>query len=142
MELTEFIAVVGNFDSLDGMEKIKLLAWHLHTHKGRDRIDRPDIKQCFADLHQASPDLSMYFPRLEKAGAFLKDRQGVRLEGKIRSAFDKKYADSPTTIAVSAALRALPDKIPNLAEQVFLKEAIACYRAQAFRAAIVMTWNL
>jgi hypothetical protein len=142
MELSEFITVVGNFDSCDGMEKIKLLAWHLHAHEGRDRFDRPDIRKCFANLHQASPDLSVYFPRLIKAGAFLKDRRGIRLEGRLRTTFDQRYSGSPVRIAVTTALKELPDKLPDLAEQVFLKEALACYSAKAFRATIVMTWNL
>src|SRR5437868_800904 len=98
MELSEFMAVVGNFDSLDGMEQIKHLAWHLHAHKGRDRFDRPDIKKCFADLHLTPPDLSVYFPRLIRAGDFLSDRQGIRLEGKVRAALDKKYGESPAMI--------------------------------------------
>ena len=142
MELSELIALVGNFDALGGPEKLKLLAWHLHTHKGCARFDRPDIKKCFTDLHLTPPDLSVYFPRLIDQGVFLKDRQGVRLEGTARTALDRKYGDTPTTIAVSNALKELPTKIPDLAEQVLLKEAIKCYRAEAFRAAIVMTWSL
>jgi hypothetical protein len=37
---------------------------------------------------------------------------------------------------------ALAGKISDQAEQLFLSEALRCYRAQAFRGAIVMTWNL
>ena len=33
-------------------------------------------------------------------------------------------------------------KCRNLAEKTFLDEALKCYRVQAFRACIVMTWNL
>lgn len=142
MDLREFVAVVGDFDSLGGPQKIKLIAWHLHIHQGRARFDKSDIRKCFAELHFTPPDMSMYFPRLIKAGDFLTDREGVRLSGKIRAAFDKKYGSSPTIIAVSSALAELPNKIPSLAEQSFLREAFLCYRAQAFRSAIVMAWNL
>jgi hypothetical protein len=142
MELSDFIELVGSFDSLQGPEKIKLLAWHLHTHKGRARFDRPDIKKCFTDLHKACPDLSIYFPRLIDQGEFLKDREGIRLEGSVRAVFDRRYGDAPSAIAARASLLELPSKIPDLSEQVFLKEAIKVYRAEAFRSAIVMTWNL
>ena len=36
----------------------------------------------------------------------------------------------------------LPGKISDAGERVFLVEAITCDRHQAYRAAIVMTWNL
>jgi hypothetical protein len=32
--------------------------------------------------------------------------------------------------------------VPDLAERCFLQEAIDCYKVRAYRAAIVMTWNL
>jgi hypothetical protein len=32
--------------------------------------------------------------------------------------------------------------VPDLAEQNFLAEAIKCYRVEAYRACVVMTWNL
>jgi len=55
---------------------------------------------------------------------------------------DSLYAAHPTTIAVSKLLAELPAEVPDLSERVFLQEAINCYRVRAFRAAIVMTWNL
>jgi hypothetical protein len=36
----------------------------------------------------------------------------------------------------------LPGKVPGEAERLFLAEAISCFRIKAFRAAIVMTWNV
>ena len=36
----------------------------------------------------------------------------------------------------------LPAQVPDVAERDFLDEALRCYKAGAFRAAIVMTWNL
>jgi hypothetical protein len=55
---------------------------------------------------------------------------------------DGLYAALPTTIAASKLLTDLPAKVPNLAERAFLEEAINCYKVKAYRAAIVMTWNL
>jgi hypothetical protein len=43
---------------------------------------------------------------------------------------------------VSKLLKDLPGKVANEAERTFLKEAIACYHHKAFRAAIIMAWNL
>jgi hypothetical protein len=43
---------------------------------------------------------------------------------------------------VDKLLAELPSKVPGAHESVFLKEALTCYRVQAFRSAIVMAWNL
>jgi hypothetical protein len=43
---------------------------------------------------------------------------------------------------VSKLLSDLPQNIPDVAEKTFLVEAMKCYRVEAYRACIVMTWNL
>lgn len=45
-------------------------------------------------------------------------------------------------VAISKILTDLPAKLPAGAEREFLNEALACYRAKAYRAAVVMAWNL
>jgi len=45
-------------------------------------------------------------------------------------------------VKVEKMLTDLPGKIADEAERTFLSEALTCYRHSAFRAAIVMTWNL
>jgi hypothetical protein len=39
-------------------------------------------------------------------------------------------------------LRDLPTKLPDLQEREYLEEALRCLRATAYRAAIVMSWNV
>jgi hypothetical protein len=45
-------------------------------------------------------------------------------------------------VAVNKILSDLPAQVPNIDERVFLQEALRCYRNEAYRACIVMTWNL
>jgi hypothetical protein len=45
-------------------------------------------------------------------------------------------------VVVSKILSELPAKIPNVDERTFLTEALKCYKVEAYRACIVMTWNL
>jgi hypothetical protein len=59
-----------------------------------------------------------------------------------RTDLDTKYGVHQSIIQVSKLLTDLPDKVPDVAEKVFLSEAIDCYRVRAYRACIVMTWNL
>src|SRR5207248_1655436 len=72
----------------------------------------------------------------------LKDANGYRLEHRVREDLDGKYGSPATTIVISQLLKDLPGKISDDAERLFLSEALKCYRAEAFRAVIVMTWNL
>lgn len=144
MQLRDFIEQVAGFDRLQQPDKIKLFAWYLHSCRKVEHFGNGDIRKCYAELHLVAPDVTVYLPRLaaKKPPELIKDARGYRLEGRVRRALDAKYGEQPTTVAVTSALAELPGKIPTLSEQVFLVETLACYRVQAFRAAIVMAWNL
>jgi hypothetical protein len=60
----------------------------------------------------------------------------------IRTELDAKYGTHHSVVQVSKLLSDLPGKIPDLAEKTFLAEALKCYRVEAYRSSIVMTWNL
>ena len=144
MQLRDFVDHVAGFDALPHPEKIKLFAWYLHTYRKMDCFVNGDIRKCYSALHLAAPDVTVYIPRLvaKRPPELIKDARGYRLEGTIRRAFDAKYGESPATVAVTGTLAGLPSKIPSLQEQVFLDETLACYKVRAFRATIVMAWNL
>jgi hypothetical protein len=144
MEALDFVTSVSNFNSLSHPEKIKLFTWFLHTQRRMERVDGPAIKGCYQEIHMVPPDMSIYLPRLasQKPPALVKDRLGYRLEGAIRRALDDKYGEHPTVISVTRILTDLPARVPDLSERSFLTESINCYRVKAFRAAIVMVWNL
>jgi len=72
----------------------------------------------------------------------LRVRGGYTLEGTLRRQMDIKYGLHPSVIMVQTLLADLPARIPDIAERVFLQETLNCYRVQAYRAAIVMAWNL
>jgi hypothetical protein len=72
----------------------------------------------------------------------VRERPGFKLTRTVRTQLDAKYGAHPSMQAVSKLLNDLPDKVPDLAEKTFLVEAIDCYRVRAYRACIVMTWNL
>ncbi len=55
---------------------------------------------------------------------------------------DGKYGSRPAAIYISKLLTDLPTRIPNLAERTYLDEALVCFNVGAFRASIVMCWNL
>ncbi|MHC5733181.1 MAG: hypothetical protein ACYTXY_55975, partial [Nostoc sp.] len=80
--------------------------------------------------------------RERKPKEVVQDKRGYYLVRQVREKLDQEYGQRQTSIQVDQLLTELPDKVSDVAEQVFLQEAIACFRCGAFRAAIVMSWNL
>ena len=144
MLLADFVQQVDGFDALSPKDKIKVFGWYLHVHKAMASFDNETIRACFKQLHLTSPDVSVYLPRMAatKPPELLKERSRYRLARSVRSDLDKKYGVHQSVVQVSKLLSDLPDRVPDIAERAFLREALACYRAEAFRACIVMSWNL
>ena len=142
MTLFDFIAQVDGFDALAPREKIKLFGWHLHQQKGLETFGNGEIRECFRLIHSEPPDVTVYLPRMVRQGDLLQERGGYKLEGAIRRAYDARYGLHPTVVSVSKLLADLPAQIPDISERSFLMESLNCYRVGAYRAAIVMVWNL
>ena len=98
----------------------------------------------FKEVGAAAPDMSVYLPRLaaKKPPQLVKEKNGFHLSGAVRRDLDKRYGESPSVVAISQILSGLPEKVPDLAERAFLLETLNCYRVKAYRASIVMVWNL
>jgi hypothetical protein len=118
--------------------------WYLHVHRGCLRFDEAAIRECYGELHMDVPKVRQLFDRLlaKRPKVMLRDGTGCYLERGTRSALDEKYGQHETTIAISKMLKELPGKVSDQAEKTFLNEAITCYNNRAFRAAIIMAWNL
>ena len=144
MELREFAAAVPGFARLGHPDRILHFGWYIHAHNGKDRFGQSAIRACYRELRMDEPNLSEQFKRLieKRPKVLLQDARGYYLEHSRHEAFDKNYGQHETTIALSKLLHDLPGKISNEAEKLFLSEAITCYHHRAFRAAIVMVWNL
>jgi hypothetical protein len=144
MILADLIESVPRFYAMSGVDQILVVAWHLHTSKKIEAFDGEMLRRSFRSIHVEPPDLSVYLPRMaaKRPPQLLKTRAGYRIAGSVLRKLDATYGKNPTAVAVSQILSTLPDKLPDLNEQVFLKEALSCYRIGAFRASIVMAWNL
>ncbi len=144
MELSEFVQQVDGFETTTPRDKIKIFAWFLHTHKLMTAFDNEAIRNCFKQLHIAAPDVSVYLPRMasSKPADLLKERGRYKLARAVRSELDKRHGIHRSVIQVARLLSDLPDSVPDIAERAFLREALNCYSVEAYRACIVMTWNL
>ena len=144
MELKEFVALVPRFANLTHPDKILHFGWYLHKHKQMATFTQADVRACYKDRHMEPPNLSDVFTRMlaRKPKVLLQERSAYKLEHSTREKLNDKYGEHETTIAISKLLRDLPGTISDKAEQLFLSEAVICYHSRAFRAAIIMVWNL
>ncbi len=145
MTLEELIRAVTGFDAMQHIDRTKLFAWHLHVQKGMEHFMPADISRCYETAHLSGPkNVPQQLAQLvaKKPPEILKNKNGYRLEKRVRDDLDKKYGQRAITIAVTNLLRELPSQLPDMTERTYLDEALKCFSVGAFRAAIVMTWNL
>lgn len=142
MELVDLVEQVSGFDETPPREKIQLFAWFLHVYRSKEVFDITDIRYCFSELHMADPSVAKYLSRMVEYKDLVKTRDGLKLERVVRTKLDAKYGVHHSVVQVSKLLTSLPGQVPDLSEKSFLAEAIKCYRIEAYRACVVMTWNL
>jgi hypothetical protein len=142
MELANLVSQVSGFDKLTPRDKIKIFAWFLHTHRKQETFDNAAIRTCFVELHMADPNVAQYLSRMVNYKDLIKSKEGYKLGRSVRGDLDKKYGTHHTVVAISKILENLPAMVPNIGERAFLQEALKCYRIEAYRSCIVMTWNL
>lgn len=136
---------IQGFGSWGHGERVKLFAWFLHSKKGEDRFDPAGIRACYEKLGIELPtNINPYIQTLEKKKPkeVLRDSRGLYLPKHIKDDFDQRYGQREITVQITRLLAELPQRVPDLAERTFLDEALTCFQHEAFRAAIVMTWNL
>jgi hypothetical protein len=143
MNLTEFAQACG-LSKLSQPDQILHFGWYIHVHRDSQRFDQAAVRACYEELNLEVPNLSLLFTRLlaKRPKVLLQNGVGYYLEHGTRESLHIKYGQHETTIAITKMLKELPGKISDGAEKLFLSEAITCYHNRAFRAAIIMAWNL
>ena len=145
MILADFVGGVPGFPTWSHADKIRFFAWFVHYHGKGDRFTSRDIGKCYDELNMGRPSsISPFLAQMEKKKPkeLLRNSAGFYLEHSLREKMTEKYGQRKITVQVTKMLLDLPAQVPDIAEREFLGEALICYRYGAFRAAIVMTWNL
>jgi hypothetical protein len=136
---------IAGFSNWTHADKIRFFAWFIHSKRGRERYSPADIRTCYDELSLEKPrDVNPYLAQMlnRKPREVLRDKRGYALERRVRDQLETKYGQRLATVQADKLLLELPAKIPDLAERSFLDEGLRCFRCKAFRATIVMTWNL
>ncbi|CAN5330584.1 hypothetical protein BH09PSE5_BH09PSE5_06820 [soil metagenome] len=124
-------------------DRILAIGWYLHTRLSKAQFEPSDVKRCYDEAHLGLPtSFSGYFQSLTKQKRLLRSAGGYRLESGSRQVLHNKYGQSEVSVRVSQLLISLPGLINNIEERTYLNEALICYKHGAFRAAVVMAWNL
>jgi hypothetical protein len=143
--IEDFVRGIPNFAAKNHPERIKAFGWFLHTQRAMVAFSASAITKCYDDAHLDKPaNMGRFLDSLaeKKPPELLKDSRGFRLSQTVREKLDRELGKADVVIVVEKMLTDLPGKIADEGERLFLDEALTCYRHKAFRAAIVMVWNL
>lgn len=145
MTLEELVGVVPNFSSFNHAEKIKTFAWWLASFGDRPLFSVSDIRGCYERLRFAPPaNINSFLRSLETRNPkqMVETRGGWHLERVVFDDLTHKYGRRDATVHVERLLSDLPKSLTNLQERAYLEETLICLRNKAFRATVVMAWNL
>ena len=145
MDAREFVASDPDFARKNHPKRIKAFGWFLHVHEQRERFNAGDIRRCYdvCDLNQPA-NMARFLESLSEKTPpeLLHDAGGYRLSQPIRGQLEREYGGVDSVVTIERMLADLPGKLSDEGERVFLVETLLCYRYKAYRAAIVMVWNL
>lgn len=145
MTLEDLVSGISNFTRWTHAEKIRFFGWYLHSKKNKDWFQPADIRACYSSLGLAEPtNISQQLINFgqKKPKEVLHNSKGYALEKRVKDSLEAKYGQRASTVQVLQILSDLPQKIPSVNEKIFLQEALICFRHKAFRASMVMCWNL
>lgn len=143
MDLNTHAATIDGFNALNDAERIRFFAWFLHA-RGKAVFEQADITACYKELGLVRPNVGPYLKKMvdRKPPELLRSRLGYQLERRKLDELSAAYGARDALVKLDRALNDLIAKITNQHERVFFDEMMVCVRHGAFRAAVVMAWNL
>lgn len=121
-----------------------LFAYHLTVEMEEASATVNAVRDCYRACDMAAPTwLASHFSNgLNKPRRYVKLDGGYRLENKRREEIAALLGDDRPAVQTSAALNQLEVQVPAGPKRDFLHETINCFGVGAYRAAVVMCWNL
>jgi hypothetical protein len=141
--LEDFVDQVPEFGKWSHTDRLRFLGWYYHAFDSQPDFEVAQFRRSYELLSIAPPgNLSQLVKQLVDQKHLLRRAKRLSLDRRLRQDFDSRYGQRPTAVVVTRLLQELPAKVPQLAERAFLDETIRCFGAGAYRASIVMSWNL
>ncbi len=144
-DLAHFIEPVEEFAGRAAPFKAEVFAWFLHEIKQMKVFQAADIGTCFDEMHiPRPPNIPTVLTRLceKRPARLIKDSKGYRLSAPAREEMAKLLPVRAWSVRTTQILTSLLDRVSNPVQRTFLSETLVCFRHGAYRASIVMAWNL
>jgi hypothetical protein len=145
MTPAEFAASIPDFGKLNITEKIKRFSWYLAVHEDKSPFAGLDVIRCFQAAKYPKPSSITSFLRSladQNSPFLLTTAGGYCLSQFAHDELDSVLGHRKSTVTVHKLLEDLPRQLAVECQKVYLEEALICFRNKAFRAAVVMTWNV
>ena len=144
ISVEEFLKPLGSSLSIKtSPEVVTIMGWYLHSVREQQHFGTRDIGACYDAAHMPRPvNISATLAKLVEKQHVLRSGSSFRLSARARSAMERMLPVRPSTVSTTKLLNDLVPKVTNPAQQTFLNETLRCFKQDAFRAAIVMAWNL
>lgn len=145
MTLASFIRHFPDFSTKALTYKIKVFAWYLHEEQQQERFLGADLNKCFDEVHLARPSNTGAMLRgmaNTNPKQVLRDSKGYRLSASSRDEMARQFPVRETAAQATGLLRALEARMTNSYQRTYLAETLVCFGNGAYRASIVMAWNL
>jgi len=146
--LNLFLDSVPGFYELKVTEQIDYFLYFTTIDQQIPHARPGHIRDCFVTLNLIPyTNIPQYLSDNAKskgknAPKFIKTKDGYQLHRQHKITLDAGITKNVIKKIVSNDMRDLLSHVHNPAENEFFKEAIDCYEISAYRAAIVMVWNL
>jgi len=143
MDLAALKQAVTGLEDKSHYDKIRIFGWWLHIQKAKASFTADEVGKCYDTLHFPPPaSFGAYFKQLADKKDLLRVGNAYKLANKMREKFDAAYGQTEVTIRVTTLLSDLADRLPDMAQRAYYKEALICYAHGALRGTIVMIWNV
>jgi len=122
---------------------VSFFVYHITIERGEVCATAQAVRCCYEACDLIPPSwLAPHLSNGVNSRSFFKKDKGYRLEDSARERIATLLGDDQGKLETSASLVAVEAQVPVGPKRDFLHETINCYGAKAFRAAVVMCWNL
>ena len=144
-DVEHFVEPIADFSKKSAPFQIEAFAWYLHEVKQQEHFSTGGIKRCFEEAHlPPPPNIGASIAKLEakRPARVLRSTNGFRLSKDARTELSALLPVRATTVKTTALLNDLLTRVTDPSQKTFLVETLSCFKNHAYRAAIVMAWNL
>ena len=141
--LANWTRSVAGFASLSAADHVRSFVWYLNDIAGCSSFTQSDVTGCFVELGLRKPSsIGAYLAKMVDRGELLRERGAYRVEHRALDELRVRFGQRPATVYVHRLLAELPANVTTPDEREFLDETLRCFQNGAYRASIVMAWNL